>query len=152
MSLPDFIFDRVTADIRQQMAGIAALTDQLARQRLTPDAQTCVAGVAEAAESVRRVLTAALDLRAVTSEGLPVLFIKDLPPASSVENANEATTSFTWSSTSGTFSRETPNPRKSGVKWNVASTMVLTGQLQFRLGGGGLTAPVTPTIALDYLF
>jgi hypothetical protein len=30
--------------------------------------------------------------------------------------------------------------------------MVLTGQLQFRLGGGGLTAPVTPTIALDYLF
>jgi hypothetical protein len=40
----------------------------------------------------------------------------------------------------------------SGVKWNVASTMVLTGQLQFRLGGGGLTAPVTPTIALDYLF
>jgi CheY-like chemotaxis protein len=70
MSLPDFLFDRVTADIRQQMAGIAALTDQLARQRLTPDAQACVSGVAEAAESVRRVLTAALDLRAVATEGL----------------------------------------------------------------------------------
>ena len=40
----------------------------------------------------------------------------------------------------------------SGVKWNVASTMVLTGQIQWRLGGGGLTAPITPTVALDYLF
>ena len=70
MSLPDFLFDRVTADIRQQMAGIAALADQLARQRLTPDAQACVSGVAEAADSVRRVLNAALDLRAVATEGL----------------------------------------------------------------------------------
>jgi CheY-like chemotaxis protein len=70
MSLPDFIFDRVTADIRQQMAGIAALSAQLARQRLTPDAQACLASVAEAAESVRRVLDAALDIRAVEADGL----------------------------------------------------------------------------------
>jgi hypothetical protein len=40
----------------------------------------------------------------------------------------------------------------SGLKWNVASTMVLTGQVQWRMGNGGLTAPVTPTIAIDYLF
>jgi hypothetical protein len=40
----------------------------------------------------------------------------------------------------------------SGVKWNVASTLVITGQVQWRLGNGGLTAPITPTIALDYLF
>ena len=40
----------------------------------------------------------------------------------------------------------------SGIKWNVHSTMVLTGQVHFRLGTGGLTAPVTPTVALDYLF
>src|SRR4051812_37277824 len=70
MSLPDFIFERVTADIRQQMAGIAALSDQLARQRLTPDAQACIASIAESAESVRRILTAAVDLRAVENEGL----------------------------------------------------------------------------------
>ncbi|MDB5417662.1 MAG: sensor histidine kinase/response regulator [Phenylobacterium sp.] len=70
MSLPDFIFDRVTADIRQQMAGIAALTDQLARQRLTPDAQACVSGISEAADAVQRVLTAALDLRQVATDGL----------------------------------------------------------------------------------
>src|SRR5678816_1575791 len=56
MSLPEFFFDRVTADIRQQMEGVLALTDQLGRQRLTPDAQACVSGVAEAATGVRRML------------------------------------------------------------------------------------------------
>jgi hypothetical protein len=40
----------------------------------------------------------------------------------------------------------------SGIKWNVGSTMVVTGQVQWRLGNGGLTAPITPTVALDYLF
>ncbi len=40
----------------------------------------------------------------------------------------------------------------SGVKWNVGSTLVLTGQVQWRLNKGGLTAPVTPTLAFDYLF
>jgi len=70
MSLPEFIFDRVTADIRQQMAGILALSEQLARQRLTPDAQACVSGVAEAADAVRRILDAALDIRTVSNQGL----------------------------------------------------------------------------------
>lgn len=82
MSLPDFIFDRVTADIRQQMAGIRALTEQLARQRLTPDAQACVAGVSEAADAVRRILDAALDINAVATDGLALtpapLFLHDL--------------------------------------------------------------------------
>jgi hypothetical protein len=40
----------------------------------------------------------------------------------------------------------------SGIKWNVHSTLVLTGQVHWRLGNGGLTAPITPTVALDYLF
>jgi CheY-like chemotaxis protein len=70
MSLPQFFFDRVTADIRQQMDGILALTDQLGRQRLTPDAQACVSGVAEAATGVRRMLSAAVDLRTVNNHGL----------------------------------------------------------------------------------
>ncbi|THD81754.1 MAG: response regulator [Phenylobacterium sp.] len=70
MSLPDYVFDRVTADIRQQMAGIVALTDQLARQRLTPDGQACVSSVSEAADGVRRMLDAALDLKAMESDGL----------------------------------------------------------------------------------
>lgn len=39
-----------------------------------------------------------------------------------------------------------------GVKWNVHSTMVVTGQVQWRMGNGGLTAPFTPTVAIDYLF
>src|SRR5437763_1359028 len=55
MSLPAFFFDRVTADIRQQMDGVLALTGQLARQRLTPDVQACVAGVEEAAGGIGRV-------------------------------------------------------------------------------------------------
>ena len=69
MSLPEFFFDRVTADIRQQMDGVLALTDQLARQRLTADGEACVASEAEAAEGVRRMLEAALDLKAMALEG-----------------------------------------------------------------------------------
>jgi CheY-like chemotaxis protein len=73
MSLPDYLFDRVTADIRQQMAGIAALTDQLARQRLTPDGQACLSSVSEAAEAVRRMLDTALELKAMEVSGLKVV-------------------------------------------------------------------------------
>ena len=70
MSLSEFLFDRVTEDIRQQMDGVLALAEQLARQRLTPDAQGCVSGVAEAASGVRRLLDAALDLKALAARGL----------------------------------------------------------------------------------
>jgi CheY-like chemotaxis protein len=70
MSLPAFFFERVTDDIRQQMDGVLALTDQLSRQRLTPDVQACVSGIEEAAGSVRRMLDAALDLRSVSVRGL----------------------------------------------------------------------------------
>jgi len=40
----------------------------------------------------------------------------------------------------------------SGVKWNAAGTLVVTGQIVWRLGNGGLTAPFTPLIGIDYLF
>ena len=33
MSLPEFFFERVTADIRERMDGVLALTEQLVRQR-----------------------------------------------------------------------------------------------------------------------
>lgn len=39
-----------------------------------------------------------------------------------------------------------------GVKWNVSGTFVLTGEVLWRLGKAGLTAPFTPTVSLDYLF
>ena len=39
-----------------------------------------------------------------------------------------------------------------GAKWNARATMVITGQVLWRLGKGGLTAPFTPTISIDYLF
>ncbi|HZZ67129.1 MAG TPA: hybrid sensor histidine kinase/response regulator, partial [Phenylobacterium sp.] len=70
MSLQAFFFDRVTAEIFQQMDGILALTEQLSRQRLTPDAQSCVASAGEAADGVRRMLETAVDLRKVTHHGL----------------------------------------------------------------------------------
>jgi CheY-like chemotaxis protein len=70
MSLQAFFFDRVTAEILQQMDGVRALIEQLSRQRLAPDAESCVSGVGEAAESVRRLLEAAITLRKVTTEGL----------------------------------------------------------------------------------
>ena len=62
MSLPDYFFERVTADIRQQMDGVLALAEQLGRGRLTPDAAACVDGVADAAAGVRRMLDCAADL------------------------------------------------------------------------------------------
>jgi hypothetical protein len=39
-----------------------------------------------------------------------------------------------------------------GAKWNVADTFVLSGQVQWRLGHDGLTAPWTPSVSFDYLF
>ena len=76
MSLPDFLAERVAADIRQQMDGVLALTDQLSRQRLTADGEACVASVAAAAEGVRRMVDAGRDLKAVTAQGL----VLDLQP------------------------------------------------------------------------
>jgi len=70
MSLPDFFFDRVTADIRQQMDGVVALAEQLARQRLTPDGEACIESIQEAAIGVSRMLGAAIDLKGVALKGL----------------------------------------------------------------------------------
>lgn len=39
-----------------------------------------------------------------------------------------------------------------GVKWNAHKTLVVSGEILWRLGKAGLTAPFTPTISLDYLF
>jgi len=39
-----------------------------------------------------------------------------------------------------------------GVKWNVTHTLVIGGHLNFPLSRGGLTAPLTPTVALEYAF
>ncbi|HET7618359.1 MAG TPA: hypothetical protein VFK20_07610 [Vicinamibacterales bacterium] len=39
-----------------------------------------------------------------------------------------------------------------GLKWNVGSTFVLGGHVAWPTSSGGLTAPITPTVSLDYLF
>jgi CheY-like chemotaxis protein len=62
MSLPEFFIERVTVDVRQQMAGILALADQLARQPLTADARACVTGLNESAAGVKRLIESAFDL------------------------------------------------------------------------------------------
>jgi hypothetical protein len=53
--------------------------------------------------------------------------------------------------TSGTAT-PTLSSAVTGIKWNAAGTMVITGEVRWRIGNGGLTAPFTPTIAVDYLF
>jgi CheY-like chemotaxis protein len=63
MSLNEFFLERAHAEIRQQMDGVLALADQLARQRLTADAQACVTGVAEGAVAVRRLMDSLNELR-----------------------------------------------------------------------------------------
>ena len=47
---------------------------------------------------------------------------------------------------------ETLSSAVTGIKWNAHARMVLTGQVLWRLGPAGLTAPFVPSIALDYLF
>lgn len=74
MSLPAFFFDRVITEVCQQMDGVMALSEQLSRQRLAPDAEACVSGVAELAASVRNLMGLARDLRTVTTEGLALEF------------------------------------------------------------------------------
>ena len=39
-----------------------------------------------------------------------------------------------------------------GVKWNVTHTLVIGGHLNWPLNRAGLTAPLTPTVALEYAF
>jgi hypothetical protein len=39
-----------------------------------------------------------------------------------------------------------------GVKWNISGTFVLGGHVAWPLTDSGLTAPITPTIALEYAF
>ena len=39
-----------------------------------------------------------------------------------------------------------------GLKWNAHKTLVLSGEILWRIGKAGLTAPFTPTISIDYLF
>lgn len=70
MSLPEFFIERVTSEIHQQMEGVLALADRLDRHPLSPDAKACVAGVAEAAASVRQILAASMDLRAANTGGM----------------------------------------------------------------------------------
>ncbi|MDP3173232.1 MAG: response regulator [Phenylobacterium sp.] len=70
MSLSEFFIERVASEIRQQMDGILALANRASRQPLPADAQTSVAGLVEHAESVRRMLDDALDLRTIDSDGV----------------------------------------------------------------------------------
>ncbi len=39
-----------------------------------------------------------------------------------------------------------------GIKWNISGTVVLGGHVAFPLVRHGLTAPITPTVALEYSF
>ena len=39
-----------------------------------------------------------------------------------------------------------------GIKWNVSGTLVLGGHIAWPLAERGLTAPITPTVALEYAF
>ena len=64
MSLPEFFYERVTSEIHQQMEGVLALAERLARQPMGADAQACVAGVTEAARAVGQILMSSSDLKA----------------------------------------------------------------------------------------
>ena len=64
MPLSDYLLERFTSELRQQMEGMMALAERLSRQTLDAEGQFCVASVAEAAASARQVIVDAADLRA----------------------------------------------------------------------------------------
>ncbi|HEY3695910.1 response regulator [Phenylobacterium sp.] len=68
--LPQPLRDRISDEIRQQMDGVLALADRMARHSLSPDAQACVAGVAEAAGAVLEIMNRARDLENADGPGL----------------------------------------------------------------------------------
>jgi len=70
MSLPDFFFERVMDELRQQMDGVKALTDRLARERLSPDAAACVEGLTEALGGVSRLLDGSVALKSAATGGV----------------------------------------------------------------------------------
>jgi len=70
MSVPDYLFDRVTQEIRQQMDCVLALTTRLASPLPAADTRACVEGVAVAAETVRRITAASADIRSALSDAL----------------------------------------------------------------------------------
>ncbi|HEY9234884.1 MULTISPECIES: response regulator [Phenylobacterium] len=72
MSLPEFFFERITSEIHQQMEGVLALAERLARQPMGADAQACIAGVTEAARTVRQILASSQDLKSATDNGLSI--------------------------------------------------------------------------------
>jgi len=39
-----------------------------------------------------------------------------------------------------------------GVKWNVGTTLVIGGHVGIPLRHRGLTAPITPTVAVEFAF
>jgi hypothetical protein len=39
-----------------------------------------------------------------------------------------------------------------GIKWNLTDTLVLGANVAFPLTRRGLTAPITPTVGLEYAF
>ena len=53
---------------------------------------------------------------------------------------------------SPTAGAETLGDLIAGVKWNLGRTAVIGGHLNWSLTQGGLTAPLTPTLAFEYAF
>ncbi|WP_304166616.1 response regulator [Phenylobacterium aquaticum] len=70
MPSQEFFFERVTSEIHQQMEGVLALAERLARQPLGADAQSCVAGVIEACVNVRQIVASSMDLRNAAATGI----------------------------------------------------------------------------------
>ncbi len=68
--LPDFLFDRVSAEIHQQMDGVRAFADRLSRQPTAAEFAAFADGVNETAACVQRILSRASDLRAADTGNL----------------------------------------------------------------------------------
>jgi hypothetical protein len=39
-----------------------------------------------------------------------------------------------------------------GIKWNAVGTLVIAGHVRWSFTNAGLTAPITPSLGLEYAF
>jgi two-component system, sensor histidine kinase len=70
MTQSEFFVERVNSEIRQQMEGVIALVDRLARQGMRTEAEACLSGIGDAAATVLQILSSSQELALASKSGL----------------------------------------------------------------------------------
>jgi hypothetical protein len=97
-------------------------------------------------------ITFAATPRVTIAGELLIRRLSDVHQVITVSAAHPASAGVTTERLAAGAKATTLSSAVTGVKWNAHKTLVLTGEILWRIGKAGLTAPFTPTISIDYLF